>query len=881
MLLVLPAIATIIPAFAQGTTATPSFLDSTQCGTQLCRPVRFTVDGAQQADSIFLAAQRGQSAQFTLQSTPFPIALNNGRFSLNLCYTPVQPSVTDTAYIVIAVNASRRDTVLITAASQTSPFLRFALQSYDFRTVTNGTSRCYSVELTNQGDNDLTILPPVGLTGTEFSITLPATTIIKPKENALITVCFQPTTTGQKSATAQFSFSPCYPPARLQLTGNSAVTAAASLGGVLQATPSPVDFDTLICGESRCKYVDVRNIGSAGSLYRRILKQPAPPYTVTIVPKDSTLLAVDSSIQLRICYTPTDTIRDVDDLLLQVDSRLPINIALLFDESGSMNDPISTLDPTKRIDAARTAGIAFVNSLLFDVTRGIVDTGAVFTFSRRTFSENTFLIRQDFTANKQRLLNAINALTLRSGTCLYYGIQRSVQLLDRRENPVLVVLSDGEDACQGAESTTMNQAIQSAISAGVKVFIVAITDSSDTGNAMFISNLKQIASRTQGEVFFARTTTEINNAYNEITKKLSQNVTMRIPLVGKANAPVPSFLPNPLRFDSVRINTTRCRTVQIRNNSSIPFYITPANFNLPPDYTVLNTPAAALQPGKTTTATICFTPRRLRVQSNTIPFGSGICNNQSLNVTGVGYDSVVVEFLDSVIGFPDEKHTFKAVLKDTVPALYGVDSVKFTLSYNATIMYPEPLPQNGENGTIRGLQSIPLKHTVTDDTAVTLSIYPQGRLVQTGFNQLLFEREFMLLNANVMESPVRITSITFADGNPKVGVIQPATVALDPACFQANRLIDSRTRRGQITLAAVSVTQPNQLDLNIGTTAQSAIEITLTDMLGRRVPLGVVHCNGTGIERHSFYLPPLAPGVYAVALFRNGEFAASQLITLP
>lgn len=860
-------------ANAQRIQSNPQRLDTLRCSAQRCTPVTLTFPVRDNIDSLFISTL-GQGKNFTLSGITLPIVTTNQQAQVIVCYSPTQPTSSDTAYIVARYSSKQFDTAVVVGYSYKSPFLRLSQNNVNFRTSTVNTTRCVSIDVTNEGDTTLVLPPPIELDNATFSVTYIGKTTLEPKESSTMLCCFSPTVVGPAIDTALFVFSSCYPATQLILRGVSATVAGLEIGGVLQASPSPLDFGKVLCGDSACLYVNIQNIGSRESLFKSIIKRPSNPFTLTDEPPTQSILEQDSSRQLRVCYAPKTIGKNSDYIDLLVDSRLPINIALLFDVSNSMLDPISVVDSKVRIVAAKEAGVLFANSLLFDIERGISDTSAVFSFS------GSFRVRQNFTTSKQNLVNSIQNLTTSPNTCLYYGIVESVKLLTGRTNPVLVVLSDGEDNCSNFR-TTFTQAINSARAAGVKVYIVAIVDKEDPSVKAYIDDLTEIATQTQGEVFFAKSSQEITDAYATIANKLSQNVTLRIPVLGEAIPAGPIFSPNPVDFDSIRIHTEKCRSVTVTNNSVLPFYVTEEAFSLPVDYSLSDLPLAAVQPGNSATFTLCFTPRKLRAQNSNVSFGLTVCSAAPLKVQGVGYDSVIVEFSDELIGFPGDTLVYTARLLDTIPSEYGVDSLALTFQYNSTLLYPLLLPST-ENGTISGLGGLQFKQQYSTDTAITSYTYKTGRLIQSNFNQTLFERPFLLLSGNEMETPLRITSLKLADGNPKVGIVQPAKASLDPSCFQSSRLLDAVKRRNGVVLAALTY---NHADDNISGSVQltqsATIKLSVVDVLGKESILQEINAHPQGNLSLSASLRNVASGMYAIVVSVNGTPIETRMVVKP
>ncbi len=129
----------------------------------------------------------------------------------------------------------------------------------------------------------------------------------------------------------------------------------------------------------------------------------------------------------------------VTDVQVADPNDLSLAVALVIDASGSMKG--------EPLEKAKSAAISFVNSLAQN------DVAAIVVFS------DTARVTQDFTSDKQVLINAIQMILPGEYTCLfdgtYYGLRAvAEQKTDRR---AVVVMTDGaecgNDDCTAACST--------------------------------------------------------------------------------------------------------------------------------------------------------------------------------------------------------------------------------------------------------------------------------------------------------------------------------------------------------------------------------------------------------------------------------------------
>jgi len=138
------------------------------------------------------------------------------------------------------------------------------------------------------------------------------------------------------------------------------------------------------------------------------------------------------------------------------EAELPLRLGLVIDTSESV---------TSRFSFEQSAAANFVRK----VVTGKSDLAFVVGFS------NPVLLVQDFTADSNKLSEAINILAPGGGTALWDAVEFAAEkLASRRETQpvarVLVVISDGED---NSSSVTLKQAIAAAENGEVIVYAVS------------------------------------------------------------------------------------------------------------------------------------------------------------------------------------------------------------------------------------------------------------------------------------------------------------------------------------------------------------------------------------------------------------------------
>jgi Ca-activated chloride channel homolog len=202
-------------------------------------------------------------------------------------------------------------------------------------------------------------------------------------------------------------------------------------------------------------------------------------------------------------------------------------IMLLFDVSLSMaSDDVS---PT-RLDAAKQAGIDFVDAVDADVEVGLI------SFSG---SVNTDVPP---TTDRKRLTAAIDALQLDQGTAIGDAIASGVRLLSAGQKPkdspgTLVVLSDGETTRGRATA----DGAQTAADAKVPVYTIAFGTPDGTiinpGNGQVdpvpvkLDELQAAADATGGTAYQAPTVKDLTKAYDQIRSNLNKTIGDAVPII--------------------------------------------------------------------------------------------------------------------------------------------------------------------------------------------------------------------------------------------------------------------------------------------------------------------------------------------------------------
>ncbi len=815
-----------VSLWAQELTVIGADFDTTACNTKKCKKIVFRNDNAttQTLESI-----GALGSLFTLEdpayNPPYTIAAKDS-VAILFCYSAKTPGASDAEDIMLQLTGVAVQQKVTLKGKVVTPRMTLSSTTVDFGTIIVGTAKTISIVVTNSGDATL-IVPNASGLAPPFFFTQGPGLVIAPGQSDTLNFLYVPTTEGTQNGTAVFAASQCMGTLSVTLTGTAVKTPAPTLGGVLSINPGIVDFDSTLCNTSKTLNVEFRNIGSDNVIIRSQMDSILTPFKGSVNPMT---IAASASSTIQIAYRPT-SVPSVDSqtIRFRADTRQSLSVGMLYDVSGSMSSGISSSDATQRLRAAKDAGKIFIAQLINDTQRNVVDRAQIMSFSSPASS---FAIRSAFTTNRNESNTAIDALAASSSTCLYQSLINAINSVKTEPHPVLVLLSDGGEA--GCDvHPTLADVLGQINTSGVRVFVVGITSSSDP----LATTLQQIAAAGGGTATFARTQQELTNAFLGIANQLSQNIIVQFTLRGHAVAPLLSLNPSVVHFDSVRVGVKKTMSVSIKNNGDAPHSFNPSQFSgINPQFVIESLPVAALRPGESADMQLSFTPTNIRLQSTGGSFNYNICRTAiPVNADGIGYDSVVIA-LDTVINNARIGDTvlLPMRLQSLIPARYATDSLSISLQFNSTVLDAQRAQLNGTLSSVFTQQDFRASFSALNE--VSNYTMRGGTLVNTVADSRLIAFPMTVLRGNNISSAVRVVGAQFADGNPKVGIIQPATVNLDTVCFLTQRLIDPSKRIGQnLSLLSVRADNLNAARLNYSCEQPCTLRFRVFDQLGRVV----------------------------------------------
>lgn len=632
---------------------------------------------------------------------------------------------------------------------------------------------------------------------------------------------------------------------------------AQARGPILVVTPSPNDFDTTMCGTTKCASLTFSNAGDT-TLRVYSVNQIDAPFSGTIPTPFE--LAPGAARSFPVCYAPT-TRGSVDrrTITYRADTRVSLSIGMLFDVSGSMTARMSPSDPTTRIAAAHSAGRSFVDNIL--TTPDIRDEAAVYQFAAAA----DYAVRQNWTSDRNALRNAVPAAAPGAGTCLYGGIaQSSAHIAPRDNRKVLIVLTDGAEACNGSGATPQT-AIAAAQAAGVRVFTIGI-------GAANGAVLTQIANATGGRYFTATSASDLAGVYRTIATLLSQDIEGSFELRGRSVSPFMVIDPIIVAFDSTRVGSTSCLPVVVRNTGDAPLTITGVD-DIAAPFTLTSLPGAPILPGDSVTLEVCFTPDRLRVLSGAATFRHNACGQDpvALPIRGIGYDTLTLAIRGTYTARPGSIIEIPVVLEQPLPAVYDVESLTLTVAYDKTVLYPSDRFITTE-GTMSASMPSTTHSSVYGASEASTRVELAGDLLSSAeAGGTVVRLAFMVLHGSSLTTDVRITGALFADGNPRTGWIDTARVVADSLCYQADRLIDASGRYGRIFMKVMARRDGASGSAEYVIADGVRTVLTLHDALGREVLRPVDDWRDAGTHTAELDMSSLPNGTYYLRISAGRE----------
>lgn len=188
---------------------------------------------------------------------------------------------------------------------------------------------------------------------------------------------------------------------------------------------------------------------------------------------------------------------------------LPVSIALVVDNSGSMNKkrPAVNKSTLDLIEASNQQDEAFVVN----------------------FSDEAF-IDQDFTSNVNKLRDGLSHIESRGGTALYDAVVASADKLaadGKRPKQVLILITDGED---NASTLTLEQTIRRVQQlSGPVIYSIGLLFGDETSRAEMRHArraLEMLSTETGGIAYFPKSIQQVDQIAAEVARDIRSQYTI-------------------------------------------------------------------------------------------------------------------------------------------------------------------------------------------------------------------------------------------------------------------------------------------------------------------------------------------------------------------
>ncbi len=228
------------------------------------------------------------------------------------------------------------------------------------------------------------------------------------------------------------------------------------------------------------------------------------------------------------------------DVVQSDEKGMKLYIVLVIDTSGSM---------TPAIEDTKKAAEAFLTYL------SPQDEVAVLSFA------NTYMLKCDFTSDREVLKSAIQSLQPNGGTALYAATYQALTMFDKVEdgNKAVIVLTDGQNNMMGS----LQDCIDSSYEKGVPIFTIGLGSSVDQ------NSLDMMATQTGGMFKYAPDSTELEEIYKSLATQLKKQYWVK-------------YVASPQRWPKSRVPDITVRLNKVEGGagleSSLAFYIVPVQW---------------------------------------------------------------------------------------------------------------------------------------------------------------------------------------------------------------------------------------------------------------------------------------------------------------
>lgn len=259
------------------------------------------------------------------------------------------------------------------------------------------------------------------------------------------------------------------------------------------------------CGDHKAELIsDGRGmkVGFNIALLRNAFDPNSKPYNLLKEGKFNKIGLLDKGI----FYCP-------DSMSCTSEVKGSLSLSMVFDRSGSMLFDINKYTGELRADAAKSAGISFVNKLSDQDNLSII-----------SFADNVSVDKDWSTKNQNP--TAINTITniynrVNGRTAFYAALIQAINKTKSQTTTkkAIIALTDGVNNINPLDVNDVYNAIST--SGTLPIYIVALGfDPTEPGIQQAITNMKEIASRSNGKFFTVQDSSELVKVYEQLSAEV-------------------------------------------------------------------------------------------------------------------------------------------------------------------------------------------------------------------------------------------------------------------------------------------------------------------------------------------------------------------------
>lgn len=609
-------------------------------GQSADRPLRITNNGtaSYQITNITI-----DNALFSIVSPPtFPLTLNAGQFlDLTLRFTPTQSGGFG-SQMSVQTNIQGLGQTIQLSANGTAPLLSVSTTSLDYGAVTVGTNSNQNINLSNTGNETLTVnsLSVPGSSG--FSVvgaTLPIN--ISAGASQTITVRFSPTDITSYSSALS-----------IQSNGGTQTVSLAGqgAGGKITLSPAQVDFQTVAVGASKTVAITVSNTGNAPMNITGITI-PSAPFSLIFTGTPTIQLLPGTSYTVLAVFSPTTAGTFNGSFIINtnaINGNQTVNLQGAAVVPNVIITPSSVVFPDTAVNQIQSTNISIKNNSPIPVK--------INAFSLpQSASFGTLFQVFNMSSGSPVLLNATDTFTLQPGTTLNFVITFQPPqtgtfnstfgiLFDFALSPTYVTISGTSSASMSVTpaggvldfgtvkvGTTKNLGVTVA-NTGKSTFntqLIGLTSPFTVFSTIDSVSPGQQATATIRFVPLARGTYQQTLTINTDQQGLSSTITVK----GQAVAPILRVEPPSVDFGSVTVGSTVTQNITLFNDGDGDMNVT--SCGSPPDGFSISTCPSTIPTGANANLTITFKPTDAIVNSGTMDIQTD-GGTKTVTLTGTG-----------------------------------------------------------------------------------------------------------------------------------------------------------------------------------------------------------------------------------------------------